>query len=70
MTISYRGRQATIKRQANSVISPVLDGFEKRGWPDVMTLPSGLEGDVKQAVYHFNKLGIVRLSQDGSMVRW
>jgi hypothetical protein len=70
MTICYRGRQATIKRQANSIICPILDEFEKLGWPDLVTLPSGLEGDVKQAIYHFNKLGIVRLSQHGAGVRW
>jgi hypothetical protein len=70
MTISYRGRQATIKRQYNSIICPILDEFEKLGWPDLVTLPSDLDGDVKQAVYYFNKLGIVRLSQHGAGVRW
>jgi hypothetical protein len=40
------------------------------GWPEHVLLPKGLGGDVKQAVYHFNKLGIVRLSQDGAGVRW
>jgi hypothetical protein len=68
--ISYRGRQATIKRQDNSVIIPILDEFERLGWRELISLPSGLEGEVKQAIYNFNKRGIVRLSQDGSGVRW
>jgi hypothetical protein len=70
MAICYRGRQAVMKRQANSVIIPILDEFEKAGWPEHLLLPKSLDGDVKQAVYHFNKLGVVRLSQDGAGVRW
>jgi hypothetical protein len=69
-TLCYRGRQAGIKRQANSIIIPILDEFEMAGWPEHVLLRKGLDGDVKQAVYHFNKLGIVRLSQDGAGVRW
>jgi hypothetical protein len=70
MTISYRGRQAIVKRQYNSVIIPILDEFEKLGWPELISLPKGLRGDVKQAIYHFNTLGVVRLYQAGSGVRW
>lgn len=69
-TISYRGRQTTIKRQHNSIIVPILDECERQVWPDTIILPNGLRGDVKQAIYHFNKLGVVRLSQDGNRLRW
>jgi hypothetical protein len=69
-TISYRGRQATIKRQYNSVIIPILDEFEKLGWPDNVVVPPDLDGEVKQAIYYFNKLDVIRLSSHGDLISW
>jgi hypothetical protein len=63
-------RPDDVKRQYNSVIIPILDECEKLGWPELILLPKGLEGDVKQAIYHFHTLGVVRLYQVGSGVRW
>jgi hypothetical protein len=67
-TISFRGRQAAIKRQHNSVTIPILDEFEKHGWPDYVVAPQ--EGDVKQAIYYLNKLGVIRLSSHSDLISW
>jgi hypothetical protein len=70
-TISYRGRQRTIKTQYNSVIVPILDECERCSWPETVTVPSGLENvAVKQAVYYFNKLGVIRLFLRGNKISW
>jgi hypothetical protein len=68
--ISYRRRGATLKRQSNGVIALILDECERLGWPDVVALPSNLQGDVKQAIYHFNKLGVIRLFLRGKQITW
>jgi hypothetical protein len=68
--ISYRGRQAIVKRQHNSVIILILDAFEKLGWPDSVPVPRNVGGDVKQAIYHFNKLGVIRLSSHSNLISW
>jgi hypothetical protein len=68
--ISYRGRRAVLRRQHNSVMCPILTAFERHGWPDSIPLPGGLKGDVKQAVYNFNKLGVIRLHREGDELRW
>jgi hypothetical protein len=70
VAISYRGLRRTIKTQYNSVIVPILDECEKWSWPETVTAPSGLDGDVKQAVYYFNKLGVIRLSLRGTIISW
>ena len=69
-TISYCGRQKAIRHQVNSIIIPILDAFERLGWPDSIMVPPDLAGDTKQAIYHFNKLRIIRLSLHGDRLRW
>jgi hypothetical protein len=68
----YRNRRATIRVTKNTVIVPVLDELERNHWPDRrVALPSGLRGDVKQAVYNFNKqYRLVRLTLVGGEVGW
>jgi hypothetical protein len=68
----YRNRRATIRVTRNSVIAPVLNELEREAWPEKpVPLPRALKGDVKQAIYNFNRRYlVVTLSLVGGEVRW
>jgi hypothetical protein len=68
--LSYRRRQVRLRRQANSVIVDVFDRLQEHNWTTI-TLPTGLRGDVKQAIYNFNAThGLLRLSLNGDRISW
>jgi hypothetical protein len=67
--IRYREKAARIRAQENRVITPILDEFQRRRWPQTISV-SGYKGDVKQAVHRFSKLSVVRLSLSGEQVSW
>ncbi len=67
--IRYQGKSRSIKMQHNSVIVPILDAFERQGWP--LSITHSLDcDDAKQALFKFNKAKVVRLSQSGDQIRW
>jgi hypothetical protein len=68
----YRNRRAKVRLTRNSVIVPVLDELQRKEWPEKpVALPAGIKGEVKQAIYHFNRqYGIVRLTLAGGEVGW
>jgi len=68
----YRNRREMLRVTRNSVIVPVLDELERQKWPEKpVALPPGVKGDVKQAIYNFNRqYQVVRLSLAASQVGW
>jgi len=74
VNLTFRNRQVTMRvlSKKTSVMVPILNELERLGWPESGTsLPPGLKGDVKQAIYNFNKeYDIVRLTFVGGKVRW
>ena len=73
--LKYKQRETALKRQSNAVLILILDEFQRQGWPETLVLSDGLEGDVTQAIYHFNLKKVIRLSQgknlDGKLtIRW
>lgn len=67
--IRYQGKSHSIKVQRNSVIVPILDEFERKGWPSHISHSVDID-DVKQALFKFNKARVVRLSQSDVQIRW
>jgi hypothetical protein len=55
VTLSYRNKSKEVRRQANTVIVSILDEFERHGWQDPIDLPESIDGEIKQAVYFFNR---------------
>lgn len=68
--ISWCDQTGRIRRQQNSVIIGLLDEFERLNWSSPIPIPTDLEGDFKQAIYHFNQMGVLRLSLTGRLVSW
>lgn len=73
-SILFRGKRHFLKMQSNSVIPPILEELQRLGWPETpIQLPPDLEGNIKQAIYLFNKSQIlIRLHEQagGTHVRW
>jgi hypothetical protein len=69
-TLTYRHRTCSPKAQSNSVIVPILNEFQRLGWPDSIDKPEGLKGDVKQALFHLSKTKVIHLSPRGGKIFW
>jgi hypothetical protein len=69
VTVSYRGRPYSPRQQENSVIIPLLNELERQKWKPTIHVPS-IRGDLTQAVYHFNRAGVIWLTVSGDRVSW
>jgi hypothetical protein len=70
-TLCWCGCAVTLKRQSNGVLVSLFDEAERLGWPQKIPLSSKVEGDVKQAVYNFNRrYRAMSLSFAGNHVAW
>ena len=70
-TIRLRDAEYPVRLQRNSVLPPILDEFQRRGWPPFISLPESVKGDVTQALSNFRqKNKVIDFSESGDQVSW